>query len=405
MITLEALSSTLALDATATHLIGAQWQALTEGWNGTLPEFLSEEFFLRFYPDVQGPPAETILPRVRDVIAQCRETEEAALYAYLLHRGIFVLTPQFASAPQLQPPPFFGENGGVLQLLVALSGAPLIQQKYSALGLPANYARDVMAWIGGTIAIYQAGHDGIPGHDQRQTPWIRHYVDGNLFRIGRLEYLMHTYPSWMPLVFKAADGRLEALVAHDTVLDADGLALPHSQEAQAAVIASIEEDGPLVTGIPVGGDGHALIHERRTVDTRVFRPVGAPWSLVPSVHIPGGQRMPLEAVQASLRQAKAFFRTYFHREVPMFVCGSWILNPLWQKYLPEGNMARLQQWAHTAPPNATYPRAGQFFVFGRDDVPPSELTPRNRMQEAMRRAYMDGGELRQHAMFVLTDEL
>ena len=404
MITLETLSSKLGLDATATHLIGAQWQALTEGWNGALPEFLSEEFFLRHYPDVQGPPVGSLLPRVRAVIAQCRETEEAALYAYLLHRGVFVLTPPCESA-RLAPPPFFGENGGVLQLLVALSGAPLIRQKYASLGLPEHYARDMMPWIGGTIAIYQAAHDGVPGHDHRQTHWVRFYVDGRLFRIGRLEYLMHTYPAWAPLVFKAADGRLEVLVAHGTPLDADGLALPHSMEAQAAVIATIEEDGPLVTGIPVGGDGHALIHERRTIDTRVFRPVGAPWSLVPSVHIPGGQRMPLEEVQASLRQAKAFFRDHLHREVPMFVCCSWILNPLWQKYLPEGNMARLQRWAHAAPPNATHPNAGQFFVFGRDDVPPSELTPRNRMQEAMRRACMDGGYLRTHAFFMLADEL
>ena len=406
MISLEALSSKLGLAATAAHIIGIRWAELTEGWDGTLPDFLSEEFFLRYYPEVKGPSVETLVPRVRAVVAQCRATPEAALYADLIHRGVFALTPIIESA-KLPPPPFFGENAGVLQLLVAMSGIPLIERKYRDLGLPEHYAHDVLPWIGGTIAIYQHGHDGIPGHAHSQTHWIRNYVDGRLFRIGRLEYLMHNFISWMPLVFRADDGRLEVLVGPGGLLDAKGLAMPRSMADQEPNFPTfIEEDGPFVTGIPVGEDGHALVQERRTIDTRIFHPVCRPWSLMPSVHIPGGQRMPLDEVQASLREAKSFFRKYFHREVPMFACCSWILNPVWRKYLPDGNMAQMQRWLHAVPPALGTERyAGVFFVFGRDGVAPTELPARNRMQEAMQQAYREEGRLIAHGGFVLADEL
>ena len=52
---------------------------------------------------------------------------------------------------------------GLFQLLMAMSALPLIAASYRQIGLPPEYADGPAKWIGGTIAIYAAAHDGNPG--------------------------------------------------------------------------------------------------------------------------------------------------------------------------------------------------------------------------------------------------
>jgi len=392
--------NTMGLGDGARALLGPKWTEILERWNGGLPGFLSPDFLEKYLPMINSPDEQEILRRSGDVADLCRRESAAALYLHVLHYGAFVLNiaifPNFAT-------PFFGENEGIAYLLAALSSAPLIEENCRRREIPIAYAHDALLWIGGTVTIYKLAHDGIPGHTLRQLAWLHYHVAGELYRIGRFEYLLHRLPQWAPLVFRNSAGKLAVLTAPDIKLGSSGLAVFKDE----VVTSYIEEDGPFVTGIPFSPEGFAKVGERLTVDRREYFPVCAPWDLVPSIHIPGGLRMKWEDALESMKRATAFFKRYFKREVPMFVCGSWILNPALEEFAPEGNMARFRREVFCAPMirQGVADREGMFFAFGRDDKDPTEIAPVNSIQSILQEIFRSEGTLRSGAMFVLTSDL
>ena len=112
---------------------------------------------------------------------------------------------------------------GLYQLLIAMAALPRIEESYRKLGLSASFADGAAKWIGGTIALYAAAHNGNPGHDLRQITWLKNYIDNRLFRIGRFEYLIHSRPDWLPAVYRSRQtGRTEALCPEGWILKSDG---------------------------------------------------------------------------------------------------------------------------------------------------------------------------------------
>jgi GNAT-like C-terminal domain/N-acyltransferase N-terminal domain len=63
------------------------------------------------------------------------------------------------------------------------------------------------------------------------------------------------------------------------------------------------------------------------------------------LHIPDAGPLTAEAIDASLNEARAFFPRHFPDEhYSAFSCGSWLLDPQLQEYLPEdSNIVRFQQ--------------------------------------------------------------
>ena len=106
-------------------------------------------------------------------------------------------------------------------------------------------------------------------------------------------------------------------------------------------------------------------------------------------------------------KAKEFFKKYLKREVPAFVCCSWILNPALETFAPKGNLARFRKevFSVPAPRWSTIGRDGMFFAFGRDDVDPTEIEPVNSIQKVLQEIFRTEGTLRTGAMFVLTEDL
>lgn len=120
----------------------------------------------------------------------------------------------------------------------------------------------------------------------------------------------------------------------------------------------------MLTGTPIDpASGRALPGVRRTIDLEVYEPVLTPHEWVPSVHIPGGGGMTAELAGASLREAAAFFRKYFKKEIRAFICDSWILNPAWMELLPESNLAAFMRELYLFP-RTPYPQAGLFSFSG-----------------------------------------
>ena len=391
----------MELGEDAQVLLKPHWEKIVENWEGKIPEFVSLEYVKKYLPLLRIPDEEEgILTRAGKVIEQCQNNEVYSLYMFTLYYGAFVLKLQLNPALGSK---VWGEDEGIVYLIASLSSAPLIAENCKKHGIPERYAADALQWIGGTVMIYKLSHNNVPGHTLSQLYWLHHHIDGELYRIGRFEYLIHPLPEWAPLIFRNDEGVLAVLAAPGMKFDAGGLVTLKDE----VVESTIEEDGDFITGIPCSPDGFARINETLTIDRREFKPVCAPWDIVPSIHIPGGQRMGWEEALNSMKEAKDFFKRYLKREIPMIVCGSWILNPALEKFAPNGNMAKFRKELFCVPMIrwGTEGRDGMFFAFGRGDVDPTELPAANSIQKLLQEIFKAEGTLRTGAMFVLTEDL
>ena len=362
------------------------WENLIRGWDGTLPFFLDQEYFNRLYPYCRAPfSLEQILPHTSAVIRIAQEKPAVALLAYVTWRGAFELTPgmEFDFLPD--PLPFFGkEYSGMFSFMISLGAYPLMVKAYAEAGIPEAYAQDALQWFGGTMLAYGTAHEGIPGRPYR-FQWIRHYIEKTLFRIGRLEYLMHPCREWLPAIYLNPNGQVAVLCRDGWTFRSDGR---RAEDGETPFFtAHLKETDHSVTGISCGPDGVPDFEHPLTLDTSEWKPAVSPWDLCPSIHIPSGSRMPFEDVKDSLLNAREFFARYFHRNVPLFCCCSWILNPAWEFLLNNSNMARFRQECFAFPSPSWGPKVGMAFIFGRDDVSPLELTAVNSVQRAFQEAY------------------
>ena len=393
----------LQMSASVQYKLEPVWNELIAGWDGKLPFFLDQTYFDRLYPACKAPfSLEQVHPLTEKIIRISRENPAAALLAYITYRGAFQLTPEVNFNFLPDPLPLFGkEMSGMFGFMISLGAYPLMVKAYAEAGVPESYAQDALSWFGGTMLAYGSGHDGIPGRPY-QFSWIRAYIDQKLFRIGRLEYLMHTCPDWLPAIYRNRNGELAVLCGDGWRLRPDGRGA--GKDFPSAVTTRLTETATSIIGTPCRPDGTPDFEHPATLRREEWQAVVSPWDLCPSIHIPSGSRMPFDEVKASLLAARDFFFQYFHRKVPLFACCSWILNPSWEFLLNHSNIVRFRQECFAFPSRFWNPSIGMSFIFGRDDVSPEALPAVNSVQKAFQEAYRrdligTGG------IFVLTEDL
>lgn len=396
----------LGFDSQFKVFLAKYWEEILEKCQTSeMPAFMNLDFQKKYYAYTGGPDISERMETVLDIL---RNQAYARLYAEMLHYGLYVRTPalQFDAA-YLMAEKVFGENTGVFNIMVSVSALPIIEKKFAAMGIPQKYAHDLAKWFHGRIQIFQVGHNGLPGMDL--GAWVRHYIDGKLFRIGRFEYLLHTCPEWVPAVYRhKKTARIKVFCRNNWQITIDGsLALPNSPDEIFAYTTLQQTEG-LVTGTPISPRGIAIPSQRETISLEEWEPVLSAWDLVPSIHIPGGGGMTMELVKESLAEARDFFPKYFNQEVKMFVCNSWILNPEWETEMPDSNMAKLLREVYMVTcqgrPN---PISGFGFVFGRSDGNPLtyDMNPNNKLHMAFKRILESGRSTRFAPMFVMCDDI
>lgn len=390
-------------DEKAQNALSPFWNRAVETFSGC-PEFLTRPYLEKYLPLIGARPE--IHAYLLEMADQAAALPAVQLYAWTLHRGLFLETPHgnFGGLPPLTD--LLGERAGILHLMVAMSAIPLLEESFAKSPVPRSYLERILKWIGASVDLYAAGHDGLPGHNLRQTYWIRCYIEGRLYRIGRFEYLMHPAPEWLPAIYRRrADGALAVLARDGWNFDAEGYRT--KDPAKIAHTAKLEMFRDRVRGTVISPRGHAVIDELRTLDPAEYEPLVSPWDLVPSIHIPGGGGMTPELAVDSIKEALAFFRRYFHTEVKLFACNSWILNPDLEVELPESNLAKFMRLLYLTPagPSGT-DRDGLFFVYGRDDQADwSSYPEETSLHRAFHRLRRAGRLLKTGGMFVLSDDL
>lgn len=367
-----------------------------------MPHFLLPEFWETYYPRLgAAAPLPESFARVR---AAAEKSPALRVYANLLHDRAFLAVPSFSPGTLRLPPEVLGDDTGALQLLLAMAALPLWEERNRKRGWPEECVDGVARWIGGTIPTYQAAHGGKTGHDIGQTFWLRRSLDGELFRLGRLEFEPQTPPDWLPAVFRQrGGGETVALCRDGWYLDAEGFRT--DTYAPGTARAALDYGRGRVRGVPVDlRTGRALPGRTRELPLDGYECLFPAYQTLAGVHIPGGERMGLEAVRESLRAAREFFPRYLHKELAGFCCVSWIFNPDWQAELPDSNLARFQRLANLTPVRSS-PQSGLFFVFGRAADDYSAFPADNPMQRAFHRLREKGRRLREGGMFLLPEEI
>ena len=322
---LEKFCNILGFDGDYAEKLAPYYCDLYAKSSDELPFFMKREFFTEYYPLCRRNDNNEIFARMAEVCAEAEKNPVVCRYALMIYYALFVSEKPLLSFPWLAPEKIFGENEGIFPLLIALGALPLIRQKHAEIGLDESYMHGIADWIGVTLDIYAAAHNGIKGHPFRMTYWLRYSIDCELFRIGRLEFFDSKYYADMPFIYRNRNnGKLAVLCRNNWTFDKDGFRVK-SDSNEVDFTAELCEENGVVSGIWIDPCGFPVKDKKITLDLAQWELVCAEDEICSTLHIPGGGGMTLERIRESLVMAKKFYREVFKREVKFFCCHSVVL--------------------------------------------------------------------------------
>ncbi len=296
-----------------------------------------------------------------------------------------------------------GDVSGAFYLLVGLAAIPHMRAAHALRNIPDDVSRASCGrHYPETLARYRQHHDGRIGVLPGAIYWLRNYVLGDLYRIGRLEYMIRPFSTRVHVYRHLDTHAVVALAADGSYFDGDGLAT--TADAPQARRADLHRVDGGIRGTPIAPTGYAMASPC-TLPLDKWQSVLSPGDPILDVHIPTGGQMTLASCRESMQQAMAFFTRYFPEQpYSAFACGSWILNPQLDRiYRTDSNMVLWQRELYLYPiPSGD--RSGLVFVFGKDDID-LKAAPRD---TSLRRALLDhmqsGGRLIGGGMFFLCED-
>ncbi|MDA0337951.1 MAG: acyltransferase domain-containing protein, partial [bacterium] len=230
--------------------------------------------------------------------------------------------------------PLLGDLAGAFYLLIALDAIPRMLAAQQARQIPATISRACCSHYPTSVQIYAEQNNGRVGVQPRALYWLRNHVRGDLFRLGRLEYMVKPFGGHLVAWRHRQTRAVVALAADRIPYDDAGIIVadPESASWRASLTTTVQT----VTGTPISPLGYA----RRapiTLSRDEWEPVLTAGDPILEVHIPAGGGMTPAHCHSSMQQALTFFPQYFpDRPFVGFACGSWILNPeLAQIYRPD----------------------------------------------------------------------
>ena len=302
------------------------------------------------------------------------------------------------------PIPALGELSGAFYLLIALDAVPRMLDAHRLREIPESVSRACFSHFPISLQMYRDQNEDHIGVQTRALYWLRNHVRGDLFRLGRLEYMVKPFGGHLVAWRHRLTRAVVAIAADRVPYDDEGIVVADTESASWR--AALTETAESVTGTPISPLGYAL-REPITLSRSEWEPVLTAGDPILEVHIPPGGDMTPPNCLASMRQALEFFPRYFSdRPFVGFACGSWILNPeLAQIYRPDSNIVLWQRELYLFPtPNRRDSRSGLYFVFGTDSVDLA-TAPRD---TSMRRALLDhlatDGRLLGGGMFLLLED-
>lgn len=308
-----------------------------------------------------------------------------------------------------------GPDASLFYLLVGLDMVPRTIAKHRELGIPEEVTRQTLVGPRAFLRRFEDGNGGRPGIFRREVGWLRHTTDGELFRLGRFEYMHRLFREPYHAYRNDESGAVVLLAADGSRFTADGFADPRPADGDPGWWeARRVVDDSVVRGYAIAPYGRAIRREV-TLDLRTWREVVTPGAtFILDVHIPVGGRMTPEAIGDSFREAVAFFRTTFpEKSFAGFRCASWILGPqLEEIFPPTANLVRFLREIYLYPlPSSPYD--GFFFIYAdptlnEDSIDGhrlASLPERTSLQRRVKEHLMAGRPWRGGGMLFLAEDL
>ena len=346
---------------------------------------------------------------------------DLALMAWHAHRVLFIDKSPQGSATRDWPllAPVLGNFGGAFYLLIMLSGIPQLRTYHQSRNIPACITRatcrDTYVWARQyrDIGIFKDGrffHPGKPGAwglCTRILPWLLSHLNGDLYRVGRLQYKTGPFRQRMRAYRHRTSAQMRLLCEPGLTFRTDGnFNGAGGREDPQAWTSALTETSPHLIGNPIHPNGHAQ-----------RQPIGLPlaeWDCVLAegdpileIHIPEDGPMGFDTCGDSLRQATEFFPKYFpDRPFKAVCCTSWFLDPTYQRLLsPNANIPRFQRECYLFPLDSRGKHSGLDRIFG-PYVHDLATAPRDsRMRASVLDHLANGGALISGGCLLWTDHL
>ncbi len=346
-------------------------------------------------------------PSLRETARRIVEDPALTLLAWHCYRLLY----EHADYNDMKRWPSFeqalGDLGGVFHLLVTLAMVPRVRELHIKMGVEEDVTRQTLSQVSCMAGNFRRMTGGRLGVTLNALYWMRHYVAGRLFRIGRMEYMIQPWGGSVEVWRHREAGQVVALAPDGARLNGggfvDGTAGKFDEER--GWTARLVEDAEAVAGCPISPFGMAERREVRLAKA-VWECVLKKGDLSLQMHIPAGGGMTLERCGDSMQRAVPFFRRLFpDQPFNAVTCISWIFNTQFEQIaLSSDNLVRFQRELYLFPVSSSG-KDGLWFIFLRDPGDPASA-PRD---TSLRRAVADflaaGNTWRGGGMFYLADDL
>lgn len=343
---------------------------------------------------------EALEPRLISAAKRIAIKAPLRLLFWHLYRQLFVdpKAPATGGWPRITA---LGPDHGLFYVLIAQAMVPLVQNVHAAENIDPQITRDTCRQVSCFMGYHATGCDDQPGIFVEQLDWLRLYVAGRLFRLGRLEYMLQPAQEDTRIFRHRRRATVVMMMSGDIPLDAEGYAL--TQDANGAVCRTdLAETDEGWTGHLVDPKGVAEASPT-TLARADWAPVIAPGDEWIDMHIPAGGGMTLDATADSFRRAFDFFAQHRPARPPQVLrCYSWLFNPQLITDLPGSNLASVLPELYLYPVPSP-PDAGLYFIFCRTYDDWSKAPCHTRLQQLMLQWREKGQGLRFGGMFVLRE--
>lgn len=370
---------------------------------------ITQEFFLDpkniyeqcAYAGVSAPDQAALLALATRI---CAQSSMLALAQQLYH-DTYVAPEWVEEAP---PTPVleaaFGVDASALYVLVGLDCVRLIRAAQAKRGVPESITRASCDSPAVGLRRFRKLY-GQVGMDRWTLVWFRYLAGGDLYRLGRLQFIPEPCQANIVVYRHNTSGRVQALAAPGMRFAGDGF--PPADDAELPAqgwVSELRETTSDVTGTPLSACGMALPQPMSLRLSEWLRVLGN-GDTVLSMHIPDLDSIALDVLRDSFEQAMAFFPRYYPDQIfNAFVCESWMFNTQLQDMLPASSKLVQFQIQGYRTPHPPVPEYSLYFIFGRKHIDLATAPRDTTLRRAVLAHLKAGQTLRNGGWFLLRED-
>lgn len=378
-------------------MTGEVWDDLPKLGDGRI-DFLSAAYVERACQAIRLP--DEIGQAIRQGATDIRRDESLTKLAREFHRELFADHADRGETNKRLLAS--GPRAGMLAALVYMGALPMTIAFYRAKRIPEQVLAETLEDMAIWMRHYrnQHGEWGLG-----QVGWLIHHFTGELFRLGRLQFMFAAYNKPYRAFRHRGTGQVTALSETGIRYRGDGQVDGTNGvcDDKDGWTSQFECDGANYTGHPVSPNG-AVSRTRVALPVEEWELALAKGDTVLDVHIPEGGKMTHEHCIASYGRAIAFAQASFP-ETPFkaFVCSSWLLAPQFSQLLPaDANIVRFQRHYCVTPIRADESQTlERVFGFGTKLADLPRLPRETSLQRIVYDHLAAGGRIHGAAGFVL----